>query len=262
MMCLNHAHWESKPMTGRTLLHYRIVEKLGEGGMGVVYKALDTHLDRLVAIKVLPPEKVADVERKRRFVQEAKSASALNHPNIITIHDIASEDGVDFIAMEYVPGKALNRLISRKGLPLSNVLKYAIQISDALAAAHAAGIIHRDLKPANVMIRDGAGRSGMVKVLDFGLAKLTDKVESSDREVMETMRQDAPDTAGGIVLGTVSYMSPEQAEGNPPGHPTDVTLHFFEIWPMKGLQCSWFRRWVVRSTKLLRSIARACPRSP
>src|SRR5690348_15963393 len=200
-------------MTGRTILHYRILENLGQGGMGVVYKALDTHLDRLVAIKVLPPEKVADMERKRRFVQEAKSASALNHPNIITIHDIASEDGVDFIAMEYVPGKALNRLISRKGLPLCNVLKYAIQISEALTAAHAAGIIHRDLKPGNVMIRDEAGRDGIVKVLDFGLAKLTDKVESSERDVTETMRQDAPDTAGGIVLGTVSYMSPEQAQG-------------------------------------------------
>jgi serine/threonine protein kinase len=110
-------------MTGRTLLHYRILENLGQGGMGVVYKALDTHLDRLVAIKVLPPEKVADLERKRRFVQEAKSASALNHPNIITIYDIASEDGLDFIAMEYVPGKALSRLISRKGLALNDVLK-------------------------------------------------------------------------------------------------------------------------------------------
>jgi Tol biopolymer transport system component len=201
-------------MTGRTLLHYRILENLGQGGMGVVYKALDTHLDRLVAVKVLPPEKVADVERKRRFVQEAKSASALNHPNIITIYDIASEDGVDFIAMEYVPGKALNRLISRKGLAVSDVLRYAIQISDALAAAHAAGIIHRDLKPGNVMIRDEAGRPGLVKVLDFGLAKLTEKVESGDRELTETMRQqDAPDTAGGVVLGTVSYMSPEQAQG-------------------------------------------------
>src|SRR6266567_2351676 len=105
-------------MVGRTVSHYHILEKLGEGGMGVVYKALDAHLDRLVAIKVLPPEKVADVERKRRFVQEAKSASALNHPNIITIYDISSENGVDFIAMEYVPGKALNQLISRKGLPL------------------------------------------------------------------------------------------------------------------------------------------------
>jgi serine/threonine protein kinase len=151
-------------MIGRTLLHYRILENLGEGGMGVVYKALDTHLDRLVAIKVLPPERIADIERKRRFVQEAKSASALNHPNIITIYDIASENGVDFIAMEYVPGKPLDRLISRKGLALGEVLKYSIQISDALAAAHAAGIIHRDLKPSNVMVRDAAGRAGVVKV--------------------------------------------------------------------------------------------------
>ena len=151
-------------MVGRTISHYEIVEKLGEGGMGVVYKARDTHLDRFVAIKVLPPEKVADAERKRRFVQEAKSASALNHPNIITIYDIANENGIDFISMEYVPGKALSQLITRKGLPLGEALKYAVQIADALATAHAAGIIHRDLKPGNVMIsgterrfRQGAG---------------------------------------------------------------------------------------------------------
>ena len=169
-------------MVGRTISHYEIVEKLGEGGMGVVYKARDTHLDRFVAIKVLPPEKVADAERKRRFVQEAKSASALNHPNIITIHDIASDNGLDFIAMEYVPGKALNQLIARKGLPLAEALKYAVQIADALAAAHAAGIIHRDLKPGNVMVSGAPERSGFVKVLDFGLAKLTDKADSSDRE--------------------------------------------------------------------------------
>src|SRR5215467_15894933 len=127
-------------MIGKTIAHYRILEKLGEGGMGVVYKACDTHLDRFVAIKVLPPERVTDPERKRRFGQEAKSASALNHPNIITIYDIASDGGMDFIAMEYVAGKTLNQLIARKGLPLSEVLRYAIQIADALAAAHAAGI--------------------------------------------------------------------------------------------------------------------------
>jgi Tol biopolymer transport system component/serine/threonine protein kinase len=182
--------------------------------MGIVYKALDTHLDRFVAIKVLPPEKVADAERKRRFVQEAKAASALNHPNIITIYDIASENGIDFIAMEYVPGKALNQLITRKGLPLGEALKYAIQIADALAAAHAAGIIHRDLKPGNVMVSGAPERSGFVKVLDFGLAKLTDKVESGEREFTETIRQDeAPSTGEGTIVGTVSYMSPEQAEG-------------------------------------------------
>jgi Tol biopolymer transport system component len=201
-------------MVGRTISHYEILEKLGEGGMGVVYKARDTHLDRFVAIKVLPPEKVADAERKRRFMQEAKSASALNHPNIITIYDIARDNGIDFIAMEYVAGKALNQLIARKGLPLGEALKYAVQIADALAAAHAAGIVHRDLKPGNVMIGGVPERAGFVKVLDFGLAKLTDKVEAGEREFTETMRQnDAPATGEGTIVGTVSYMSPEQAEG-------------------------------------------------
>jgi Tol biopolymer transport system component/serine/threonine protein kinase len=201
-------------MIGKIVSHYRILEKLGEGGMGIVYKALDTHLDRLVAIKVLPSEKVADAERRRRFVQEAKAASALNHPNIITIYDIANEKGIDFISMEYVPGKALNQLISRKGLPLGESLKYAVQIADALAAAHAAGIIHRDLKPGNVMVGGAPERAGFVKVLDFGLAKLTDKVERGEREFTQTINQDdAPATGEGTIVGTVSYMSPEQAEG-------------------------------------------------
>jgi eukaryotic-like serine/threonine-protein kinase len=201
-------------MVGRTISHYEIIEKLGEGGMGVVYKARDTHLDRFVAIKVLPPEKVADAERKRRFMQEAKSASALNHPNIITIHDIASDNGLDFIAMEYVSGKALNQVITRKGLPLAEVLKYAVQIADALATAHAAGIIHRDLKPANVMVSGAPERSGFIKVLDFGLAKLSDKTDSSDREFTESMNQgETPASGEGSIVGTVSYMSPEQAEG-------------------------------------------------
>jgi serine/threonine protein kinase len=201
-------------MVGRTISHYEIIEKLGEGGMGVVYKARDTHLDRFVAIKVLPPEKIADAERKRRFIQEAKSASALNHPNIITIHDIATDNGLDFIAMEYVPGKALSQLLTRKGLPLAEALKYAIQIADALAAAHAAGIIHRDLKPGNVMVSGAPERPGFIKVLDFGLAKLTDKTDSSDREFTESMHQDdTPASEEGSIVGTVSYMSPEQAEG-------------------------------------------------
>jgi serine/threonine protein kinase len=156
-------------MIGQTLGHYRIEAKLGEGGMGVVYKARDTHLDRFVAIKVLPPEKVADPERKRRFVQEAKAASALNHPNIITVHDISQADGVTFIAMQCVEGKALDQLIGRKGLRLNDALRYAAQIAGALAKAHAAGIVHRDLKPSNIMVTC----DGLVKVLDFGLAKLT-----------------------------------------------------------------------------------------
>jgi eukaryotic-like serine/threonine-protein kinase len=201
-------------MIGRNLLHYKIVEKLGEGGMGVVYKALDTHLERFVAIKVLPPDKVADAERKRRFVLEAKAASALNHPGIITIHDIASDNGIDFIVMEYVQGKALTQLIAHKRLPLNDALQYAIQIADALATAHAAGIVHRDLKPENVMISGSEGRAGSVKVLDFGLAKLTEKTQSGQAESTQTFGQeDDHSTGAGTILGTVAYMSPEQAEG-------------------------------------------------
>src|SRR6195256_477129 len=157
-------------MLGKSIAHYLVVERLGQGGMGVVYKARDTHLNRFVAIKVLPPEKVADPERKRRFVQEAKAASALNHPNIVHIYDIAEADGIQFIAMEYVPGKTLDLMIGRKGLRLNETLKCAIQIADALARAHSAGIIHRDLKPSNIMVNE----HGLVKVLDFGLAKLTE----------------------------------------------------------------------------------------
>ena len=189
-------------MIGRTIAHYQVLEKLGEGGMGVVYKARDTHLDRFVAIKVLPPERVADPERKRRFVQEAKAASALNHPNIITIHDLSSDKGVDFIVMEFVPGKTLEQLIGRKGMPLNQVLKCAVQITDALSRAHAAGIVHRDLKPSNIMVDE----HGLVKVLDFGLAKLTEPIGPEAETV--TAR-----TAEGTIVGTVAYMSPEQAEG-------------------------------------------------
>src|ERR1700704_4258462 len=158
-------------MLGKSIAHYLVVERLGQGGMGVVYKARDTHLDRFVAIKVLPPERVADPERKRRFVQEAKAASALNHPNIVHIYDIAEADEIQFIAMEYVPGKTLDQIIGRKGLRLNETLKHAVQIADALSKAHAAGIVHRDLKPSNVMVTT----DGLVKVLDFGLAKLTER---------------------------------------------------------------------------------------
>ncbi len=132
--------------TGRTVAHYAIVGKIGQGGMGVVYKARDTHLDRFVALKVLPAEAVGDPERKRRFVQEAKAASALNHPHIVTIHDIDTADGVTFIAMEFVAGRTLDRLIRGKGMPLKETLRHGVQIADALAVAHAGGIVHRDIK--------------------------------------------------------------------------------------------------------------------
>jgi Tol biopolymer transport system component/predicted Ser/Thr protein kinase len=189
-------------MIGRTISHFTILEKLGEGGMGVVYKAHDTQLDRIVAIKVLPPDKVADPERKQRFVREAKAASSLNHPNIITVHEVASENGLDFIVMEFVAGKPLSHLIGRKGLKLGDTLKYGAQIADALATVHAVGIIHCDLKPGNIMVTE----SGLVKVLDFGLAKLE---AIGPLAPTQTTRQ----TEEGTIAGTVAYMSPEQAEG-------------------------------------------------
>ena len=203
---------------GTTLLHYQIVEKLGEGGMGVVYKARDTHLDRFVALKVLPHDRVANEERKRRFIQEAKAASALNHPNIVTIYDIATDRDVTFIAMEFIPGKALSDAIPRQGLPLPQVLNYAAQIADGLAKAHQAGIIHRDLKPGNIMIGD----DGRVRILDFGLAKLTDPVIGSEDATHTMANEPAPKTDEGIVLGTVAYMSPEQAEGRKVDTRTDI----------------------------------------
>jgi serine/threonine protein kinase len=172
--------------------------------MGVGYKAEDTKLGRLVALKVLPTEKVADPERRRRFVQEARAASALNHPHIVTIHDIDEADGVHFIAMEYVEGTTLADRIGRRGLPLHDALKLAAEIADALAQAHAKGIVHRDLKPANVMVTAG----GLAKVLDFGLAKLTE-TEVSGEETTDLK----PATDEGTIVGTAAYMSPEQAQG-------------------------------------------------
>ena len=197
-------------MIGATLGHYKITERIGAGGMGVVFKAQDLHLDRFVALKILPPEKVADPERKRRFVQEAKAASALNHPNIVTIHDITQESGTYFIVMEYVEGKTLDQRIGRRGLRLNDALDYAVQIADALSKAHLAGIIHRDLKPTNIMVN----QDGVIKILDFGLAKLTEQVQAD--ESSNTASVDAEGrvlTEEGVIFGTLAYMSPEQAEG-------------------------------------------------
>jgi serine/threonine protein kinase/Tol biopolymer transport system component len=194
-------------MVGQTIAHYEVLEKIGEGGMGAVYKARDARLDRFVAIKVLPADKMANTERRQRFAQEARSASALNHPNIITIHDIGRSADTDFIVMEFVDGKDLAGVIPRNGLRLGEALKYAIQIADALAAAHAAGIVHRDFKPGNVMVRP----DGRIKVLDFGLAKLVE--DGLSDEDLTLSPADRPRTAEGILVGTAAYMSPEQAEG-------------------------------------------------
>ena len=192
-------------MINRTLGHYEIEAKLGQGGMGVVYKARDPRLNRYVAIKILPPEKVADPAATQRFIQEAKAASALNHPGIVTIHDIRRDAGTDFIVMEYVPGQTLETMIPSTGMPLDDLLRYSVQMADALAAAHASGIIHRDLKPSNVMVLPDR----RIKVLDFGLAKLLEPLEASSG--MSTVA--APLTEARTLLGTAAYMSPEQAEG-------------------------------------------------
>ena len=200
-------------MIGQFLKHYRIESKLGAGGMGEVYLATDTHLGRAIALKVLPPALLQDPSRRKRFVQEAKTASALNHPNIITIHDIDTVelDGqpVDFIAMEFIAGRTLDKLIGKQGMPVKDALAIATQIAGALAAAHSAGIVHRDVKPTNVMVTD----EGHVKLLDFGLAKLDEMPETPDAFApTQTMAMDDLLSEEGMIIGTIAYMSPEQAE--------------------------------------------------
>src|SRR5229473_1073286 len=195
---------------GKRFGNYEILGMLGQGGMGEVYKARDIRLGRLVAIKVLPPDKVKDPDRKRRFIQEAQAASALNHPNIVIIYDIGSENGSDFMVMEFIDGKPLNQVIPRDGMCVPDALAVAIPVADALSKAHSAGIVHRDLKPGNIMV----SREGVVKLLDFGLAKLVENVPAGD--LVETVTVGAaPLTEDGAILGTVSYMSPEQAEARP-----------------------------------------------
>jgi eukaryotic-like serine/threonine-protein kinase len=193
-------------MIGKVLGHYQIEAKLGQGGMGVVYKARDTRLNRQVALKMLPPDKTDDPDRIQRFVHEAKAASALNHPNLITIYDISMENDLNFIAMEYISGKTLDQLLGSKGLHEAKTLLYAVQIADGLAKAHAAGILHRDLKPNNIMVTD----EDRIKILDFGLAKLIEPLTPSEDAATVTARHL---TDAGAVLGTAPYMSPEQAEG-------------------------------------------------
>jgi Tol biopolymer transport system component len=207
-------------MIGKSLRSYRIESKLGAGGMGVVYKAVDSRLSRSAAIKILSTAALS-AERERRFVQEAKAASSLNHPNIVTIYDIDAQevDGkpLQYIAMEFVAGETLDHLIGKKGLRIRDVLKYAIQMADALAAAHAVGIVHRDLKPSNVIVTP----QGVVKILDFGLAKLSEAGEAD--AFAETMHgEGSPLTEEGTILGTAAYMSPEQADGKPVDSRSDV----------------------------------------
>ncbi len=196
-------------MVGRKVQHYQFLDKLGAGGMGEIYRAQDTRLNRFVAIKVLTGSSANDPDRRRRFIQEAQAASALNHPNIVTLHDILIEDGAQFMILEHILGKTLAELIPRGGLRVPQVLKLSMQMTDALQTAHAAGIIHRDLKPGNIMVTE----SGLVKILDFGLAKLADPAPVTHDGDMTRTLGESPLTVEGSIIGTVSYMSPEQAEG-------------------------------------------------
>ena len=214
MLCLSHSGDNAREtprvnmvMVSQKILHYQLVEKIGAGGMGEIYKAQDSRLNRLVAVKILSPGLSTDPERRRRFFQEAQAASALNHPNIITLYDIISEGDLQCIVMEYIAGKTLRDLIPAGGMPPTQALQYGTQIASALTAAHSAGIIHRDLKPSNIMVT----ASGLVKVLDFGLAKWVDTGLSGQTAEQTTV--EAALTREGSIIGTVSYMSPEQAEG-------------------------------------------------
>jgi serine/threonine protein kinase/Tol biopolymer transport system component len=201
---------------GDRLGPYELVDRIGAGGFGEIFKARDTRLHRIVALKVLRHDRVVDAERTRRFLQEARAVSALNHPNIVTLHDIANDAGVDFLVMEYVSGGSLDKLISGKGLPLAEAIRYAEQIASALAAAHAIGIVHRDIKPQNVIVTS----ESHVKVLDFGLAKLGESVTAGSES--ETRTQESALTETGKILGTVAYMSPEQAQGKPVDARSDI----------------------------------------
>jgi len=198
---------------GDNIAHYRIVSRLGEGGMGEVYLATDTRLDRSVALKVLPAAVAHDPIRMERFDREAKAASALNHPNVAHIYEIGEDDGVHFLVMEFIEGEPLDRRIDGRPLPVDDIGQIGAQIADALDAAHAKGIVHRDIKPANLMITP----RGIVKVLDFGLAKVMEQQSS-----LESQMATRTLSAAGELIGTVAYMSPEQALGRPVDHRTDI----------------------------------------
>jgi dienelactone hydrolase len=195
---------KSQPAPGTVLSHYRLAEPVGAGGMGIVFRAVDTRLGRTVALKIIGPDGVADAEHRKRFTKEARAAAAINHPNIVTIYEVDSADGTDFIAMELVAGQPLDRRIPAEGLPVDEVLSYAEQMAAAMDAAHAVGIVHRDIKPANVIVSD----TGVLKVLDFGVAKqlVPDLPDASTITAADLTRK-------GLVVGSLAYMSPEQAQG-------------------------------------------------
>src|SRR5246500_4833856 len=214
-------------LPGRRLGPYEILTAIGAGGMGEVYKARDTRLDRIVAIKVLPTHLADRSELRERFEREARTIASLNHPHICTLFDIGQQDGIDYLVMEYLEGETLARRLQKSPLPLEQVLQYAIEIADALDKAHRKGVTHRDLKPGNIMLT----KSG-TKLLDFGLAKLKQEVAPANVQLSQLPTANDPLTAQGTIVGTLQYMAPEQLEGKEVDARTDIFAFGVVVYEM------------------------------